>query len=177
MNTYIALLRAIGGKYTLPSKTFVELLESLGLKDAKTYIATGNAAFRSRSANTVALAQKIKAAIEANRGFAPETLILTPDEMAAAIADNPYRKAEAAPASLHVTFLSAVPQAPDLAKLESLLANGEQFMLNDRVFYFHAPEGVGRSKAFARAEKSLGVWGTARNWRSTVNIKALADTL
>ena len=177
MTTYIALLRAIGGNSTLPSKTFIEILASLGTKDAKTYIATGNAVFRARSANGAALAKRMKARIEEVRGFAPEVLLLTPQELRDAIARNPFRNAEAEPATLHLTFLSSAPPDPDLAKLESLRANGEAFLLKGKVFYFHAPAGVGRSKLFSRIEKSLGVWGTARNWRTVCKVMELADTL
>ena len=175
MNTWIALLRAIGGSKTLPSNVFIEALESVGAKDAKTYIATGNAVFRSRSANRVTLAARIQSAIDERRGFAPEVLLLAPDELGDAIRRNPYRKAEAEPASLHLTFLSETPADPDLETLERLRADGEQFALEGSIFYFHAPEGVGRSKLFSRIEKSLGVWGTARNWRTVCNVKALAD--
>ncbi len=44
------------------------------------------------------------------------------------------------------------------------------------MFYLHAPEGVGKSKLFARVEKSLGP-GTARNWRSVRNIQAIAEQI
>lgn len=177
MTTYIALLRAIGGKYSLPSAQFVEILEALQLKDVKTWIATGNAVFRSRPANRSALAKRIRDGVVASRGFAPEVLLLTPDELSAAIANNPYRNAESAPATLHLTFLSAVPSNPDIDKLDALRADGEQFALNGNVFYFHAPGGVGRSKLFARIEKSLGVWGTARNWRTVCKLKEIADAI
>lgn len=175
MNTYIALLRAIGGNYTLPSKAFIGILEGLRCKDVRTYIATGNAVFRSAVKRPETLAEKIKAGIDAERGFAPEVLILTPAQLAAAIAGNPYRKAEAEPTSLHLTFLSTEPANPDLEKLASLLQDGEAFQLRKKIFYFYAPAGVGRSKAFARIEKSLGVWGTGRNWRTVCNVMKLAE--
>jgi uncharacterized protein (DUF1697 family) len=38
------------------------------------------------------------------------------------------------------------------------------------VFYPHAPEGVGKSKLAARAEKLLGVPMTDRNWRTVCKI-------
>lgn len=176
MHTWIALLRAIGGNCTLPSKTFIEILEALKFEDAKTYIATGNAVFRSRSANRERLARDIQGGINDARGFAPKALLLTPDELDAAIANNPYRKAESEPTSLHLTFLSDVPADPDLAELESLRTGRETFTLKDRVFYVYTPDGAGRSKLFARIEKSLGVWGTARNWRTVCKVRALAGS-
>lgn len=177
MHTWIAFLRAIGGKCTLPSKTFIEILEALNAKDAKTYIATGNAIFKSRSANRDKLARDIKNGINEERGFAPGVLLLTPDELGAAIKNNPYRKAESEPATLHLVFLSEVPSDPDLDKLESLRARREAFTLKDKVFYVHTPDGAGRSKLFSRIEKNLGVWGTARNWRTVCKVSDLADSI
>lgn len=175
MHTWIAFVRAIGGNCTLPSKTFIEVLEALNARDARTYIATGNAIFRTRSANREKLALDIQKGINDARGFAPDVLLLTPGELEAAIANNPYRKAESEPATLHLTFLSEAPRDPDLGKLESLRAGREAFALKGRVFYVHTPDGAGRSKLFSRIEKSLGVWGTARNWRTVCKVKALAD--
>ncbi len=50
----------------------------------------------------------------------------------------------------------------------------EAFVLTDKVFYLHVPDGIGRSKLAARAEKLLGVSVTARNLRSVTKISALA---
>lgn len=177
MTTWIALLRGIGGNYTVPSKMFVEILEELGAKDAKTWIATGNAVFRSRAARRDALARKIRDAIETRRGFAPDVMLLLPAELEQAIAANPYPEGEDAPATLHLVFLSGEPAAPDLGKLESLRQDGERFALKGQVFYVLTPNGAGRSKLFARTEKSLGVRATARNWRSACRILALAKSL
>ena len=82
--------------------------------------------------------------------------------------------AAAAPATLHLGFLDAPPPQPDLAKLARLRQASERFQLLDRVFYLHAPEGVGRSKLAAGAEKALGVPMTDRNWRTVEKIWALA---
>lgn len=175
MTTWIAFLRGIGGRYTLPSKTFIELLENIGAKDAQTYIATGNAVFRSRTSDRQRLAGKLQSAINEERGFAPEILLLTPDELALAIKRNPWPEAENEPTTLHLSFLSSVPTNPDIAKLDTLQANDERFVLDGTVFYLHAPNGVGRSKLFARIEKSMGVWCTARNWRTVSKVMDLAD--
>ncbi|HEX7029284.1 MAG TPA: DUF1697 domain-containing protein [Gammaproteobacteria bacterium] len=174
MQTWIVFLRAIGGSRTLPSKTFVEILEALKLGDARTYIATGNAVFRTRTTNRKKLANGIRDGIHAARGFAPDVLLLTVDELEGAIANNPWREAESEPKSLHLVFLSEVPASPDIAKLESLRTESESFMLKGKVFYVRTPDGAGRSKLFARTEKSLGVWGTARNWRTVCKVRELA---
>jgi uncharacterized protein (DUF1697 family) len=94
-----------------------------------------------------------------------------------AVTSNPYPDAESQPKTLHLTFLASVPRSPDLTTLNRLRRANERFTLEGKVFYLHAPDGVGKSKLFARIEKSLGVPGTARNWRSVCNIKALAEEI
>ena len=177
MTTYIALVRGLGGKYIVPMKELVRLLERMGLRDVRTYIQSGNAVFRSRKVKVPALAEQIKAAIHRKYGFGPEIIILRPGELSKAMADNPFPEAEPVPTSLHLSFLSTVAKNPDLAALERLRKPNERFALKGKVFYFQAPEGVGKSKAFARVEKSLGVPCTARNWRSVCNIRGLAEQL
>jgi uncharacterized protein (DUF1697 family) len=43
-----------------------------------------------------------------------------------------------------------------------------------RVLYLHTPDGLGRSKLAAAAERLLGVEATARNWRTVQALIALA---
>ncbi len=70
--------------------------------------------------------------------------------------------------TLHFSFLFEPPADPDLKALADAKSPTESYKLTDRVFYLHAPDGVGRSKLAANAEKHLGVVTTARNYR-TVN--------
>ncbi|MGH9425312.1 MAG: DUF1697 domain-containing protein, partial [Terriglobia bacterium] len=131
--------------------------------------------FRSERIGLSELSESIKTAIEKKYGFAPQVIILTPDELSKAVASNPYREAESEPKTLHLTFLASTPKSPDLTGLERVKRANEQFTLKGKVFYFHAPDGVGKSRLFARIEKSLGVPGTARNWRTVCKIKEMAD--
>jgi len=90
------------------------------------------------------------------------------------MAENPFPEAETDPGSLHLGFLAFTPKSPDLKKLDCLKKERERFHLIERVFYLHAPEGVGRSKLAATAEKLLGVPMTDRNWRTMCKIRGLA---
>ena len=179
MNTFIALLRGInvGGNNILPMRNLVELLESLGLSQVKTYIQSGNVVFQSESKNSAELANQISTAIGKSFGFMPQVMILEMKVFQEAITSNPFPEGESEPKTLHLFFLADVPQNPDLEMLESLKSNSEQFMLTNSVFYLYAPDGIGRSKLAAKVEKALGVAVTARNWRSVSKIMALAEQL
>jgi uncharacterized protein (DUF1697 family) len=58
----------------------------------------------------------------------------------------------------------------DLEALNRLKSDNESFKLIGDVFYLHAPDGIGRSKLAARAEKLLGVETTARNWNTVTRL-------
>jgi uncharacterized protein (DUF1697 family) len=176
VKTYLVLLRAVnvGGTNSLPTKDFVRVLEKTGLGSVRTYIQTGNAVFNASSKEGTGLSQKIKDRILVSHGFAPEVILLRLDELEDAVAANPYPGANSNPKSLHLAFLASAPGNPDLTALEKWRTESEQYSLQGRVFYFYAPEGVGRSKLFSRIEKVLGVGGTARNWRTVCKLLELA---
>lgn len=178
MNTYIAFLRGInvGGHGALPMKTLVAALESTGARKVRTYIQSGNAVFESAGKNPAGLARELAAEIMRRCGFEPCVHILAIADLKKAIAENPFPEAVAEPGSLHLGFLAAPPPAPDLKKLAELRKDSERFHLTGAVFYLHAPEGVGRSKLAASAEKLLGAAMTQRNWRTVCKVMEIAGT-
>jgi uncharacterized protein (DUF1697 family) len=88
---------------------------------------------------------------------------------------NPLPEAESEPKTLHLYFLAAPPERPDLDALEGIKGDRERFVLGDGVFYLHAPDGIGRSKLAANIEKLLGVPATARNWRTVHKVMEMAQ--
>ena len=179
MRTYIALLRGInvGGKNPLPMKELASILEALESRNVKTYIQSGNAVFQNGETDAKRLSSRIRAEIKKRRGFEPYVLLLSPEEIQKAIEGNPFPEAESEPKALHVAFLASAPARPDLKALESLRKRSERFLLNDRLVYLHAPDGVARSKLAKRAEKSLGVSMTDRNWRTVCRISDMVKEL
>jgi uncharacterized protein (DUF1697 family) len=176
MRTYIALLRGINvlGKNRLPMKELVVILERLGFQAVETYIQSGNAVFCGKKEKSSALSSRVSAAINKNRGFEPLVLVLGLDELDNAFASNPFPEAEAEPKTLHLGFLASRPKNPDLKALERVRADHERFVVTHRVFYLHAPEGIGRSKLAASAERLLGVPMTNRNWRTVCKVREMA---
>jgi len=176
MNTFIALFRGInvGGHNILPMRELVAVLEGLGLQNIRTYIQSGNVVLDSRGSDGVALAKKIREGVHRSHGFAPEVMLLKSGEFGNAIKSNPYAHAESEPKTLHLFFLGTKPKKPDMKKLEDLQRDNERFALKGKVFYLHAPDGIGRSKLAASVEKALGVNVTARNWRSVCKIAEMA---
>jgi uncharacterized protein (DUF1697 family) len=174
MPTWIGLLRGIGGGIrALPMKDLVAALEGLGLKEVRTYIATGNFVFTSGKSAS-ALMKQIDAGIQAKLGFESKTFVLSVADLERAIAANPFPQADEVPTSLHLFFLAQPAKSPRLDAMNEIKAPSEQFKLAKQILYFYAPKGFGTSKLGKRAERLLGVPATARNWRTVRNLLELA---
>jgi len=176
MKTYIALFRGInvGGCNVLPMKELGALLEDIGSQNVRTYIQSGNAVFQNKEKNASLLSNRISATIKKSHGFEPQVVLLELEETEKAVGSNPFPEAVSEPKTLHLFFLTSMPKTPDLDALESIRGDHERFALKDGVFYLHAPDGIGRSKLAANAEKLLGVSMTGRNWRTVCKVVAMA---
>ena len=170
MSTWLALLRGINvlGKNKVPMKALASALETVGFQSVRTYIQSGNILFRSSSGNAGVLASRIARLIERNFGCAPAVLVISRDQLASAIRNNPFPDAHRSHKSLHLYFLAACPETPDIDSLARLDAGREEFKLKGSVFYLWTPDGFANSVLRSRIERCLGVPATARNWR-TVN--------
>jgi uncharacterized protein (DUF1697 family) len=162
MNTYIVLLRGInvGGNNILPMKQLVVLLEKNKFQNVRTYIQSGNIVLESEMPP-----ENIGSLIETQFGFKPDILILDKQEFLKAVNNNPFQTTIGN--HLHFNFCKQKPDA-DIVKIEESKTTTEEYSIIDKVVYFYAPDGIGRSKLAAKMEKFLGVSVTARNL-NTVN--------
>ena len=176
MATWIALLRGInvGGKNVLPMAALRLELEEIGLKNVRTYIQSGNVIFESSVRSGNQLADSIAECIEAQHGFRPPVFVLTRKQLEDSVAKNPFPDAAAEPKSLQFFFLERTPKAPDKPAIAAIAAKSESWHLAKSVFYLHAPDGLGRSKLGAKAEKLLAVNTTARNLRTVEKLLDLS---
>ena len=167
MNTYVALLRAVnvGGTGKLPMAELREMCESVGFINVRTYIASGNVVFASATS-----ASEVKAALEqALAAYAEKpvgVVVLSPEEMATALAENPFTDR----ASNHTMaiFLDAAPPSTALDKVTG--RTNEDLALGQRVIYVHYGEGMADSKLKIPAAAK----GTARNMNTVAALVRLS---
>ena len=176
MQTWIGLLRGInvGGHNILPMAALRSDLESLKLENVRTYIQSGNVVFDSAETSASSLANKIGQLIEERHGFRPHLLLLSHEDLLAAVESNPFPEAADDPKTLHFAFLAQPAVDPNMKALDDAKSSSENYKLTDRVFYLHAPDGIGRSKLAAKAEKYLGVVATGRNFRTVEKLLSMA---
>lgn len=173
MTQFIVLLRGInvGGHNKLPMKDLRELLEALGYELVQTYIQSGNVVL---SADVRPDSAAITEAIEKRFGFAPRVFVISADRFRAVADANPYEEEVAEPKHLHISFLSG-PAAADVDAMQACKGPTESFTLTADALYLHAPDGIGRSKFAAAAEKMLGVEATGRNLNTVRKLIGMLD--
>ena len=164
----------VGSHDKLPMAELVGILDSLGVPGAVTYLQSGNVAIRCSRQQAASLGRRIKAAVQESRGFEPSVLLLRIQDVEHAIAANPFREAAREPKTLHLWFLAADPAEPDFKALDRLKSDSERYQLDRKVFYLHAPEGIGESQLAAGVEKCLGVEATCRDWRTVTKVLEMA---
>jgi uncharacterized protein (DUF1697 family) len=144
--------------------------ESLGFKDVKTYIQSGNIVFRAPKMSDAALAKKLGDSIVRDFGFSADVITRTGEEMRRLIERNPLVKEnEIDESKLQVVFLAEKPTPASLKKLQELTLLPDRVRSFDREIYFYFPNGVSGSSLWKHPlDKVLTVTGTMRNW-NTVN--------
>lgn len=155
----------------MPMARLKVVMQSSGCSDVQSYIQSGNVVFSSSVKSKTRLTLQILEVIESEFGFRPQVMLLNKAEFREAIENNPFDVNGKEPHTLHFFFLEEQPSQPDLDGLMKLAIKTEVLELVSKVFYLDAPDGIGKSKLAAAAERLLGVPATARNYNT---IKALA---
>lgn len=181
MPVFISLLRAVnvGGRNRIKMDALRDFYGALKLRDAVTYVQSGNVVFRTEESNLARLARRIEEGIEREFGFHADVMLRTFSEWKAVIARNPFAKRRGLePAKLLVFFLAGDP-GPEARErvLQIEPAGSEEPRLDGQELYVYFPEGMGRSRLPPRIEKALKMPATARNWNSIIQLLQIAERL
>ena len=184
MATHVALLRGInvGGRNRVSMADLRTLVTGLGHTDVATYIQSGNVVFTSAETDTAALAAALEQAIAASLGVTAAVVVLTRDDLAQAVRDNPYPD-EPDPKAVHVVFFQGpVPagaaDAIEAAERRAAARGGGQdsARIAGRALFLHTPGGFGRSELalhlLSRPASPVAT-GTARNWSTVTKLLSL----
>jgi uncharacterized protein (DUF1697 family) len=177
MLTVITLLRGInvGGHNQIKMDALRALCESLGLKEPRTYVQSGNLVFKTEERNLVRLAGRIESEIEKKFGFRPGVIQRTSSDLKNVVAKNPFaRRSGIDPRKLAVVFFNEAPAAEACDQVLAMKAQGEEVHIDGREFYIYFPEVMGRSKLFAAIGRKLQS-GTTRNWKTVTTLLDMAN--
>lgn len=172
---YVALLRGIGpGDPRMRNDKLRSAFETLGLRDVKTVISSGNIIFSSDTADTASLEQLIEEGLFETLGFRSTAVIRSQESTAELIARRPFSNHEhTAKTYLLATFLKTPPKAlPDFPATtpdEASIALGYDSRAN-AVFTVTDTTRVKTPDAMRWLEKQFGKGITSRTWKTMLRI-------
>jgi uncharacterized protein (DUF1697 family) len=175
----IALLRGInlGPRNRIAMPELREALAVAGFDDVQTYVQSGNVVLSS-DAPPDQLERDLERLIAERFGFDVDVIVRTAKELARVVTRNPLGDVAVNPKRYQVSFLSAELDKGRARELAELATDSERFVAIGRELYAWHPEGVARSKLWAKlASTSLGVKATARNWTTVTTLHEMAARL
>jgi uncharacterized protein (DUF1697 family) len=153
------------------------LYQSIGFRDAETFIQSGNVIFScDTTLSAIEIAERIEQAIK-NKFKYDISVMLRPFSGLKNMGNvNPYPgEPDFDPAKMAVMFLREEPDNEQKKKVENVSYPPDKFSIIGSEIYIYCPNGFGGTKLYTNFfEKKMGVTGTARNWNSIVRILDIA---
>ena len=174
MTHRIILFRGMNtGGVRAPVAELRVMAEAMGLKNARTLLASGNLVVESGKA-AEALEAEVETAMETTFGLKVAAMVRTPDQWARLIAANPFpNEAKAHPARVVAMVMKDGIRAGGLEAVNALAHDGERVEAVGDDLFFWFPNGQGESQIFKKATpKALGM-GTGRNWNTVLKLGAM----
>ena len=177
---YVALIRGVNNIGTARRVAMADLralFGGLGFRDVRTLLNSGNVIFSAPDNGRGDILARIEKGLASKLGLASPVTVLSGQEVAAAVRNNPFSDVATNPSHL----LVVVPGTrSDLGRLRPLLKERwapEALALGSRVAYLWCANGVAKSPLWAAADRALERSGTVRNMGTLTKAMALVEGL
>jgi uncharacterized protein (DUF1697 family) len=187
MASHVALLRGInvGGRNKVPMAELREVVTSLGHTGVTTYIQSGNVLFSTQETDTARLASTMQEAITSRFGIWSSVVVLSREQLARTLGDNPYPDAPN-PKLVHVVFMNAEPPRELLERIQAVESKAAAKGSHDTIaavgqaLFLHTPDGYGTSELAEAVFRIIGpgktgIAATARNWATCTKLLSLCE--
>ena len=180
MRTYIAILKGInvGGHKKILMADLRKLLSEIpSIEEVKTYIQSGNIAFKASEENSDILENVIQEKIANHYEFQVNTIVLSKEKLSGIIAENPYAQQDIK--RLHCCFFKKEPIFENREKLENYDASPDAFEVEKNCMYIccetdrYSKSNINNSIA----EKILKINCTTRNWKTCIKLLEMVKSL
>jgi uncharacterized protein (DUF1697 family) len=175
MQTYVALLYSIilGEGRRVVMADLKAMAESLGLKNVRTLVATGNLVFEARATKIADLELRLEAAFEKTFGRHVDIIVRGADDWLRVASGNPFpvESAEAGD-QVAVRVMRKPASADAVAALHACAAEDEKVLsVEGDIWVVFSRERPSSRLLAATNHKRLGI-GTSRNWNT---VRRLAE--
>jgi uncharacterized protein (DUF1697 family) len=171
---HVALLRGInvGKAKRVAMADLRALCESLGYRDVKTLLNSGNVVFSAPRADSKAAA-KIQKGIAEKMGVSCQVIVLTAEELDRVVEENSLEECETNPSRFLVTTLADAPARARMDALAKQKWGAERLALGTHAAYLWCPDGILESPIVKAIAKQLGDGATSRNWTTIKKLQAM----
>ena len=172
---WIVLLRGVnlGRNKRIAMADLRSLLTSVGYKDVRTHIVSGNAIVTGGRGSAASMEKRIARRLVDDLGLDVTVFVRSLPELDALIAANPFARKPAGKNALHGVFLSEDPKPSAVKALDPKAYAPDRFAFGKRLIYLSLTSGVAGS-TLPDWEKALGVRTTMRTWNVVTKLRDLA---
>jgi len=173
---YVVLLRGVnlGPHKQLAMADLRAVLSDLGFDGVGTVLRSGNAVLQAPPTDPAAIAARIERALVDTFGLASRCLVLTPEDLHAVVAADPFREVADNGSRYQAIFLFDDPPQPLRTEHDPQSLDPERVRVGQRVIYQWCPDGILAAPAVGGfVEKRWKVVTTARNWNTVTKLAAL----
>jgi uncharacterized protein (DUF1697 family) len=169
----VALLRGInvGKAKRISMAQLRSLVEELGFRDVRTLLNSGNIVFTAAGRGDPAA--RIEKALAEKIGVSSRVTVLTGEEFATAVVENPLLEVADNHSRLLVGFLADAAEVETLNPLLEKEWTPEALAVGTRVAYLWCPAGVLESPLGDALNRALRDRVTVRNWATVTKLLAL----
>jgi uncharacterized protein (DUF1697 family) len=172
----IVLVRGInvGRANRIAMSDLRDLFGRLGHRNVRTLLNSGNVLFQCARPNVRKLSSSIEAAIASQCGFSAAVAVMTAQDLAAIIDENPLLQFATEPSRHLIAF---VAEAKHLAPLRPLLKETwkpDALAITNRAAYLWCATGILESKLNLAFARKAGTTVTTRNWATALKLHAAA---
>jgi uncharacterized protein (DUF1697 family) len=173
---HVALLRGInvGRAKRIAMADLRALVGRLGYLDVRTLLNSGNVVFTVPRGSRGDIGARIERAIADKIGVSSRVTVLTAEELAVVVNDNPLLEIADNPSRLLVSVLADPADKALLKPLTRQAWTPEALALGTRVSYLWCPRGILESPLATAIAKLLGDGVTSRNWATIAKLHVLA---
>lgn len=161
----------MSGQKKILMKDLIELFQSVGFQNVRSYIQSGNVVFESDESS--GLDGKISEVIEEKYGFYVPVLVLSTFQLETIINNCPFSEEKKEKSYFALLFSS--PSPTEIKILDEISMPNEEFRITPNCVYLHYALGAGKAKMGNNFfEKKLKVTATSRNYRTMKKILEMA---
>jgi uncharacterized protein (DUF1697 family) len=176
MPGWVSLLRGInlGPHKRIAMADLRRVYEDLGCESVRTYIASGNVVFENSRSGRKPLARALEQAVESELGVSSLVVLRSFAEIRKLARLRPFGEDTA---NVYVTFLPEKPKAAAVRLLQEAETGPDEVQVVGPDVFIRYPNGLANATLSGTfLDKTLGVPGTNRNWRTVAKLAELTGS-